>query len=171
MVLAACGGTTRHPDMTDGGTTSNLGGSSTTAGVGGTNTNMGGNADAGTDPGGTGGSLVITDEPTPCTTAEGAAGILIKILPYPGSKLECVAVAQAGTADAACADDALIRCDPIDCYPAKMLSGCCRPDHTCGLLEQGFFSPKKPLGCVSKDAWIDHPDFVGHEVTAMSCGK
>jgi hypothetical protein len=172
FVVVACGGTTHRPGSADaGGAGIAGGGAANQAGMSGVNAITGGAADAGAAQGGSAGSLIISDEPTSCTTADGAPGILVKILPYPGSQFECVALDQPGSIDMSCPDDAVYRCDPIDCYAAKKLVGCCRPDHLCGLLEQGFFSPSKPLGCLSNQAWIDHPEFVGHDVEPKSCGN
>jgi hypothetical protein len=172
ITVIACGGTAHRPDSADAGGVSSLGGDATIqAGTGGSNVGVGGDADAGSNQGGSGGTRVISDEPTSCTTADGLPGIEIKVLPYPGSQFECMALDQPGSVDPGCPEDALYRCDPIDCYAARKLAGCCRPDHTCGLLEQGFFSPTKPLGCISIQPWIDHADFVGHEVAATTCSQ
>jgi hypothetical protein len=120
---------------------------------------------------GAGGSLVISDEPASCFTADGMPGISVILLPYSGAELGCEATRQPGAADPACPRDAFYRCDPLDCYQAETLAGCCRPDGSCGLLDVGFFGADQPLGCISRQRWIDHAAFLGRSVTPATCGN
>ena len=121
--------------------------------------------------GGDGGPLVISGEPQECSTADGLPGILIVILPYPGAALQCEPINQAGPLDPGCPTDSIYRCDPIDCYAAKSVAGCCRPDGLCGLLDDGFFWTTHPLGCFSRQPYVDHSAFFDSPHTAVACGK
>lgn len=144
------------------------GGSGASAGASGSSDAAAGGA-SGTA--GAAGSRVISDEPMSCVTTEGAPGISVILLPYPGAQPTCVATHQPGAADSACPTDSFYRCDPIDCSEAQALAGCCRPDGNCGLLDQGFFSSSQPLGCISSRTWVEHAAFLGRTVAPVACGN
>jgi hypothetical protein len=169
--LVACGGTSRR-NQTPGGS----GDGGTGAGV-----NSGGQAEAGRGEGGStvsgsggnaagsGGNRIINGEPDSCTTSAGELGMVIDIFPYPLGVPECLALDHPGDEDPNCPGDSLYVCDPIDCYSAVDMPGCCRPDGMCGLLEKGYFSFERKLGCVSRDPWIENEEFLGRKLEPVSC--
>lgn len=142
-ILVACGGTSTRNQPTPGDSGENV---------------------AGASDGG-----VITGEPASCTTSEGQLGMVVDIFPYPALPPECLALDHPGDEEPSCPSDFLYVCDPIDCYAAVDMPGCCRPDGMCGLLEQGYFSLERKLGCVSRDPWLQNEEFLGRSLAPVTC--
>jgi hypothetical protein len=142
----------------------------TVVACGGTSTrNQTTTGDSGESVAGSGGSGVITGEPESCTTSAGELGMVVDIFPSPPLSPECLALNQLGDEDPSCPSDSLYVCDPIDCYAAVDMPGCCRPDGMCGLLEEGYFSFERKLGCVSRDPWLRNEEFLGRTLAPVSC--
>jgi hypothetical protein len=163
VVLVACGGSTKRADPPDG---SSAGDASGGKAQGGSSSSTGG---SGGDSAGSGGSNVISGEPESCTTSSGERGMIVDIFPFPAGSPPCVALDQPGELDPDCPSDSLYVCDPIDCYEAADLRGCCRPDGMCGLLEEGYFSFDRKLGCVSREPWIEQEDKLGRDLEPVAC--
>jgi hypothetical protein len=126
------------------------------------------------DPAATGGSggsgeRVFNGEPESCTTGAGDLGMFVDVFPYPPGPPECIALAQPGDEDPSCPSDSLYVCDPVDCHRAASMPGCCRPNGECGLLEEGYFSFERELGCISRDAWLENEDFLGRDLEPVTC--
>jgi len=138
-------------------------GGTNTGGVntGGANTG-GANAGAGSaGQAGSGGIRVITGAPMACTTPNGSPGVVVDVFPLPeGPRPQCEALNQPGIPDSDCPSDVLLVCSIEDCYEARTLPGCCRPDGSCGLLESGYWGRDIALGCISRDPWIEHGEEV-----------
>jgi hypothetical protein len=153
-LLAACGSVTHADSDIDAGADSATEGAAGSSGMAG---------DAGTQ--------VIEEVFPNCVTGDGSPGMFADVFPLPeGPRPECHALNQPGTPDSSCSTEAMIVCSIDDCYDGEQLAGCCRPDGFCGLLETGYWDKRYPLGCISRDPWIQHAEIVGHPVTAMRCG-
>jgi len=168
-MLTSCGGTSKHAGAGAGnGGMADASGGAGASGPGGTSgasAGAGGSATAGSA-----GSRVISDRPQSCTTSEGDPGIMVDVQPLPeGPRSECNALAQPGEPDANCPSEDLVRCSPMDCYPAENMVGCCRPDGMCGVLETGYFGEDLALGCISRDPWIENADALGREIVPVRC--
>jgi hypothetical protein len=153
-LIVACGGTSTRDQSSSG---SDGGGDGAAAGVSGS--------------GDGGGTIVITSEPDSCTTSAGEVGMLVDLFPYPTGPAECEALNAPGEPASTCPSDSLYVCDPIDCYSAADMPGCCRPDGTCGLLEKGYFSATRKLGCVSREPWLENEAFLGRTLAPVSCAS
>jgi hypothetical protein len=132
-----------------------------------------GGATAGRGGGGTGGNAGVRGlDPAPpsCTTADGSPGISVDVFPPAGARLQCEALNQPGALDPDCPSDVFVECSIEDCYEAETLPGCCRPDGFCGLLDTGHWGRDVPLGCISKDEWIEHGEEVlNRSVVPVRC--
>jgi hypothetical protein len=170
--LVACGGTSKRnqtPGASGGAGTS---GGVSSGGQGEASSGDGGASTVGRSGGnsaGSGGSGVISGEPESCMTSAGDIGMIVDIFPYPAGPPECIALDHPGEQDAGCPSDSLYVCDPIDCHAAADMPGCCRPDGMCGLLEEGYFSLGRKLGCVSREPWIENEDFLGRNLEPVTC--
>ena len=132
-----------------------------TAGANAGEANVGG-ANAGTaGSGGAGGIRGLSPTPPSCVTSDGTPGIVVDVFPLPaGTRTECEALNQPGDLDLDCPSDVLLECSIEDCYEARTLPGCCRPDGFCGLLESGYWGRDIALGCISRAPWIEHGEEV-----------
>lgn len=129
----------------------------------------GGAAGAVSGAGGQGGITEVTSEPPPCTTEDGANGVLIDPFPYPSPKVSCQALGQPGKLDSKCPSDPFVSCSLDDCVLDSPLPGCCRPDGSCGLLDEARFTAEKSLGCISRDEWIANASWLGGGQVAVAC--
>ena len=181
-LLIACGSQSRVDHVShksgggDGGSSSAGSAGTTTggansggSGAGGVNAGSGNASRAGS--GGSAGIRIITGEPDSCVTTDGAPGILVDVFPLPeGPRLVCEALNQPGNLEANCPSDVLLECSIEDCYEARTMQGCCRPDGYCGLLDTGYWGANIQLGCISRDPWIQHGEEVlNRPVTAVRC--
>jgi hypothetical protein len=167
--MIACDGKSRDDDGQSGGADSG-GTSGASAGTGGAASGGAGASSAGSA--GSAGFNVITGEPAPCVTPEGDEGMMIDTFPLPVEEYECHALNQPGNLDPDCPSDVILRCSIEDCWVAATLSGCCRPDGFCGLLETGVYTPNEPkrsLGCIDKSQWYENQDVLRHEVVPVRC--
>jgi hypothetical protein len=129
----------------------------------------GGAAGAVSGAGGQGGITEVTSEPPPCTTEDGANGVLIDPFPYPSPEVSCQALGQPGKLDSKCPSDPFVSCSLDDCVLDSPLPGCCRPDGSCGLLDEARFTAEKSLGCISRDEWIANASWLGGGQVAVAC--
>jgi len=133
---------------------------------------VGGATSGGTASGGSGtsggGTRTITDAPVPCQTSDGADGIVTDTFPMPPIDPVCQPFDQPGALDDACPSGSVVECGFDDCVGHGTLAGCCRPDGTCGLWDDGAFAPGKSLGCIDRTEWVENASWL-HGEGAVSC--
>jgi len=156
--LGGCGGAskTQAPASSGGNAQSGVGG-----------TGSGGAAGRGSGMSG-GGTTTITDEPVFCQTSDGADGIITDTFPQPPITPVCQPFDQPGALDDACPTGLIVQCGFDDCVGHGTMAGCCRPDGSCGLWDNGAFAPGKSLGCIDRTEWVENASWLQGE-GAVSC--
>jgi hypothetical protein len=110
----------------------------------------------------------ITEDPIPCQTDNGVDGIVVDTFPMPPIDPTCQPFDQPGRLDDACPSGPVVTCSREDCVGHGMLAGCCRPDGTCGLWDNGAFAPGESLGCIDRTEWVENAGWLKGE-GAVSC--